>query len=545
MSARTLVDTRLGPFRIEGILGDGAMSEVYAAVDERLERRVALKVLRPHLARSAEVRQRFAREARLASKLDHPNIVTVYDADEADGLFYIAMRLVDGQDLGRLIVAKGALSVSRSVRFLTQAAAALDVAHASGLIHRDVKPANMLVARTERGPERLFLTDFGLTRMIGSDSRHTQTGQIVGSVHYMSPEQIEGREVTHLSDVYSLGCVLYECLTGRTPFERESDLAVLWAHVNAQAPSVSSEASVPRSLDAVIEGALAKSPEDRYQSCGDLARGTKAALRRRHLPTRRQRSTPSSYTRRVSPDDLVTRKGRERVTGTLKSFVFTTAVLALLGGTAVGLARVTGVWNPTRQIDVGDRSRLGTATGVTGGDQETSGALRARRGEEPIRTQSRSNDSDPDSGTRLTGGLGTGESRTDTEVAPFAGSDIPEKVSRTVTRQYNAASLDGYGQDCVGDNVGCVEFIAQRGERYVSISIDDSGGQIVRAWLKRDFNADGIIDGDWIEVCAETSKPVRVSPGAVVRIQLQRGECGSVESTPTTGTVTAVFSNRA
>lgn len=543
MPAGTLVDARLGPFRVEHLLGDGAMSEVYAAVDERLRRRVALKVLRPHLARSAEVRQRFAREARLASQLDHRNIVAVYDADEADGLFYISMRLVDGHDLGRLIAAKGSLSMTRSTRFLTQAAAALDAAHATGLIHRDVKPANMLVARSERGSERLFLTDFGLTRMIGSDSRHTQTGQIVGSVHYMSPEQIEGREVTHLSDVYSLGCVLFECLTGSTPFERDSDLAVLWAHVNAQAPSVSGAASVPRSLDAVIERALAKSPEERYQSCGDLARGMKTSLRRRHLPTRRQRSTPGSYTRRVSPDDLVTRRGRGRVTGTLKSLVFTTAVLALLGGTAVGLARVTGVWSPTRQIDIGDRSRLGT-DGDVAATEQSSGTSRAQGGRGSVRASSRRNDDGPGAGTRVAGGLGTGQVGPDTEIAPFAGSDIPERVTRTVTREYNATALDGYGQDCVRDNVGCVEFTVQRGESYLSISIDDSSGRAVRAIVKRDLDGDGTIDGEWVDLCNRSSKPIRVVAGALVRVLLQRGDCDGVESAPTTGTVTAIFSDR-
>lgn len=546
MRGRTLIGERLGPFKIEGLIGEGATSEVYAAVDERLDRGIALKILPRHFAKSADVRQRFAAESRLASRLNHPHVVPIYEADEIDGLLYISMLRVDGSDLGHLLAAKGPLSPSRTVRIVGQAASALGAAHATGLIHRDVKPQNILVARTEGGTDHVFLTDFGLTKVIGSASRHTQTGQIVGTVHYMSPEQIEGRDVTHLSDVYSLGCVLFECLTGRTPFERDSDLAVLWAHVNADVPVTSEVGGAARSLDAVIGRALAKAPEDRYQSCGELARGMRAALRRRHLPAPRGPSTPASYTRRITPDDLTPKPGRASFTDALKTLVFTSVVIGLMAMAVVGFARMTDMWSPGGSVADGEPSRLGGSSAA----QEVRGGRRAdpvaRDDKRSSRASGDRDDASLEVAAPAAGDFDTPYENTfDPGSGAIPGSDVPQRISRTATRSYNAASLDGYGQDCVGNNVGCVEFIALPGERFVSISLDDSSGQTVRAWLKRDFDADGVIDGDWVEVCGRTSMPVRVSPGTVVKIQLQRGECGSVESTPTTGIVTAVFSNRA
>lgn len=543
MRGRALTGQQLGPFKIDRLIGEGATSEVYAAIDERLARPVALKVLPRHFAKSSEVRRRFAAEARHASQLNHPHVVPIYEADELDGLLYISMLQVEGPDLGRLLEEKGSLSLSRTARLIAQASAALDAAHATGLIHRDVKPQNILIARNERGSDHVFLTDFGLTKAIGSASRHTQTGQIVGTVHYMSPEQIEGREVTQLSDVYSLGCVLYECLSGKTPFERDSDLAVLWAHVNADVPTVSDAARVSHSLDGVIKKALAKDPAERYQSCAELSRAFRSALRRRHLPVPRQRPAVGPYTRRVSPDDL---KMREGFGNALKTLAFTTVAVALATTTLLGVARVTGVWGPAQQTfsDEGNRSRLGSPDAQT----NDSGNLSAREsgGESRGDSNFRSARGDPEDASHSFAAEAryTGAEGFDPESDGLPGSPLSQTVTRTATRDYNAASLDGYGQECVGRNVGCVEFVAQEGEHYVSVAIDDASGRAVRAWVKRDLDGDGAADGEWVGLCRRTEEPIKIRPGAVVRVLLQQGQCGGVESTPTTGTVTAVFSNR-
>lgn len=541
MTAHALLHDRLGPFRVEHLLGEGAMSEVYAAIDERLDRPVALKVLHRHLARSADVRKRFATESRLAARLNHPHIVPIYEADEIDGLLYISMYRVDGSDLSQLLVSKGPLSPTRTAKIISQAASALDAAHDTGLIHRDVKPANMLVSRSERGTDHVFLSDFGLTKVIGSASRHTQTGQIVGTVHYMSPEQIAGRDVTHLSDVYSLGCVLYECLTGATPFERDSDLAVLWAHVNADVPAIAESPKVPRSLDDVIQSALAKGSEDRYQSAGELARAVRTALRRRHLPTPRRQATAGSYVRRVSQSDFKQETPLSRLGNALRTVLFTAVVLASLGSTAVGLARVTGIWSPAQQDGVGERSRLGDVAAGRSEDASSSTAS-GRDRQQTLRTRASSVDADaseePPATQRSRAGA-TGFHPPRTQAIPNA---VPGPISRTASRQYNAAAIDGYGDECVGSNLGCVEFTAGPKERFVWIRVDDSSGGVVRAWVKRDLDADGSVDGEWAPLCGELNEPLRIVPGALVRVVLQRGKCGSLDSTPTTGRVTAVFS---
>ncbi len=210
----------LAAYAIERLLGRGGMGEVYLATHEGLGRRVALKLLAPELAADPAFRERFIAESRLAASLDHPHIVPIYEAGETDGRLFLAMRYVEGDDLGALIAAAGPLEPGRAVGLLAGIGAALDAAHDRGLVHRDVKPANILVARTARGEEHAYLGDFGLTKLLGSDAGFTRSGQLVGSVDYVAPEQIEGRPVDHRVDVYSLACVLYTALTGRPPYAR-------------------------------------------------------------------------------------------------------------------------------------------------------------------------------------------------------------------------------------------------------------------------------------------------------------------------------------
>ena len=273
------VGTELAGYRIEALIGRGGMGVVYRAEDLRLQRKVALKLLPPELSGDESFRERFIRESRLAASLDHQNIIPIYDAGEAEGVLYIAMRYVEGTDLKTLVQRGGALEPARALSVLGQVASALDAAHARGLVHRDVKPANILLA-TEPGSEtadHVYLSDFGLTKATGSGTRLTQTGQFVGTIDYVPPEQIQGGEVDGRGDLYSLGCVLYECLTGETPFRRDSEVAVLWAHVQDEMPPVTSRrADLPPGLDAVLGKALAKNPDDRYASCRDLV----AAARR-------------------------------------------------------------------------------------------------------------------------------------------------------------------------------------------------------------------------------------------------------------------------
>lgn len=278
------VDTRIGSelfgYRVEALLGRGGMSVVYRAHDLALDRKVALKLLSPELAGDERFRARFLRESRVAASLDHPNVVPIYEAGEAEGLLCIAMRYVEGTDLKRLLREEGALEPGRALDYCAQVAAALDTAHEHGLVHRDVKPSNVLI--TQSG--HCYLADFGLTYSAAERSDLTQTGHLLGTVDYAAPEQIEGKAVDGRADVYSLGCLLYECLTGSVPFGKESDLAVLWAHVNEPPPGL---ASCPE-LEPVVKRALAKRPDDRYPTCGALVAAARDALPKPEAPSRRR-----------------------------------------------------------------------------------------------------------------------------------------------------------------------------------------------------------------------------------------------------------------
>ncbi|MFE3165717.1 serine/threonine-protein kinase [Streptomyces sp. NPDC059224] len=262
--------TRIAGYEVEGEIGRGGMAVVYRAKDLRLDRTVALKLLAPEMARNDTFRRRFTHESRVAAALDHPHIVPIFEAGETDGVLYIAMRYVSGPDLRALLDQEGVLSVAAALRIATQVASALDAAHEHDLVHRDVKPGNVLVARGTDSdhPEHVYLTDFGLTKKSLSLTGFTTVGEFVGTLDYVAPEQISGRPVDGRCDLYSLGCVVFEMLAGGPPFVRDEDIALLWAHQYDRPPALSEVRSgLPPGLDEVFAKALAKVPEDRYGSC--------------------------------------------------------------------------------------------------------------------------------------------------------------------------------------------------------------------------------------------------------------------------------------
>ena len=239
----------------------------------RLHRRVALKVITPELSSNDRFQERFRREARSQAALDHPNVVTVHDFGDADGQLYISMQLIKGPSLKDL-VPRGELDLSRVVRVLRPIADALDAAHDAGMIHRDFKPQNILIGSRDHA----YLADFGLTQALGQPGL-TRTGQFVGTLDYIAPEQIHGKPATRRSDVYAFGAVLFECLTGRVPYERESDAAILFAHVSEPPPRPSEvRADVPRAVDEVLEHAMAKDPEQRVDSASAVIDALEAAI---------------------------------------------------------------------------------------------------------------------------------------------------------------------------------------------------------------------------------------------------------------------------
>jgi protein kinase-like protein len=261
-----------GGFRLEGELGRGGMGVVYLAEQLNLGRKVALKVIAPELSQDPDFQARFEREARLAASLDHPNVVPVFEAGNVDGLLYLAMRYVKGTDLGALLAAEGRLLPERAAHIADQLGAALDAAHGNALIHRDVKPGNVLLAG-QSASAHVYLTDFGLTKEASSQSAQlTNTGQWVGTVDYVAPEQLDGRPIDARTDVYSLGCVIFQMLAGTVPYGGTS-LQKMWGHGSAQPPSLQNiDPELARRFDPVIARAMAKDPDHRFRSAGDLGR---------------------------------------------------------------------------------------------------------------------------------------------------------------------------------------------------------------------------------------------------------------------------------
>ena len=260
--------------RIEAVIGRGGMGVVYRATQLDLERLVALKIVAPELVQDETARRRFVQESRLAASIDHPHVIPIHRAGEEGGVPYLVMRYVAGDDGRSLVRREGPLSPERAARIVAQVADALDAAHMAGLVHRDVKPANVLLGAGDHA----YLSDFGLTRHVRSISDATRTGHWVGTLDYVAPEQIRGGEIDARADVYALGCLLFFLLTAQVPFPSEGDEAKLWAHLTAPPPRVTAVASeTPAAFDDVIRRALAKAPDDRYQSAGDLGRAAVAA----------------------------------------------------------------------------------------------------------------------------------------------------------------------------------------------------------------------------------------------------------------------------
>jgi serine/threonine-protein kinase len=272
----------LAGYRCEEEIGRGGMAVVYRAHDDHLDRRVALKVLAPDLARDEVFRARFIQESRIAAAAEHPNIIPVFSAGEADGVLYIAMRYVPDGDVRTLIDRVGPLPAARACALIAQAASALDAAHARGLVHRDVKPTNMLLEispRTSR-PDHLYLSDFGLAKPSAAATGLTATGQFFGTVDYVAPEQIQGDPLDGRTDQYALACAAFEMLSGSPPFQRENGMAVISAQLSEPPPSLSARVpGLPAAADRVIARALAKSPADRYDRCLDFAEALLAACR--------------------------------------------------------------------------------------------------------------------------------------------------------------------------------------------------------------------------------------------------------------------------
>ena len=271
--------SQIAGYRLMEQIGRGGMAVVYRAIDLRLDRPVALKILAPELARDESFRHRFIRECRAAAAVDHPCIIPVFDAGEAGGVLFIAMRYVSGRDVRTLLDREGSLPADRVVSIIEQVASALDAAHARGLVHRDVKPANMLLDSSASSGQldHVYLSDFGLTKQSELTSSLTSTGQFLGTLDYIAPEQIEGSKlVDGRADLYSLGCAAFELLSGAPPFRRDQGVAVIWAQISAPPPRLTDlRPGLPAGIDSVLAKALAKAPSDRYQTCLEFA----AALR--------------------------------------------------------------------------------------------------------------------------------------------------------------------------------------------------------------------------------------------------------------------------
>jgi DNA-binding beta-propeller fold protein YncE/predicted Ser/Thr protein kinase len=354
--------------RILGVAGRGGMGVVYRALQLDLERPVALKLIAPQLAEDPGFRERFARESRVAASIDHPNVIPIYYTGEHDGTLYIAMRYVEGSDLRTLVRAEGRLDPGRAAHIVGQVASALDAAHARGIVHRDVKPANVLLGAGDHA----YLTDFGLTKSLTSHTVSTRDGGWVGTLGYVAPEQIRGGRIDARADVYALGCVLYHALSGTPPYQRDTDEATLWAHLHDDPPSIAAHAAgVPARFDEVLRRAMAKDPDERYPSAGDLGRAALAAAGRGAAPGPERRvavgeAAPGDEQETVvSPDQAATAvAGRRPVGGRLWPWALAAlpiaalAVIAALalGGDGDGDGQTTGRGTTTATTPQGDAS---------------------------------------------------------------------------------------------------------------------------------------------------------------------------------------------
>jgi DNA-binding SARP family transcriptional activator/ABC-type oligopeptide transport system substrate-binding subunit len=334
-----------GGYRIESVLARGGMSVVYLAEHRGLGRKVALKLLASRLAEDARFRERFVRESQIAASLDHPNVIPIYEAGELRGQLFIAMRYVAGTDLRALLRERGRLEEVRVLSIMRQVAGALDAAHSAGLVHRDVKPGNVLMAQApgSKGDEHVYLADFGLTKRTSSESGISEMGHFVGTLDYAAPEQFQGKPLDARTDLYSLGCVLYECLVGHPPFRAETDAMVMYAHLMQAPPAVTAERpDLLDGIDEVVATAMAKKPEDRYASCGELANAAAAGL---GLAPERLFANGRPEPRRLKRVRRPWRRRRVAI-GVIASLVIAALVATLvriIGGEAAGASFEPGI----------------------------------------------------------------------------------------------------------------------------------------------------------------------------------------------------------
>ena len=336
-------------YRIEAVVGRGGMGVVYRATDLRLERPVALKLVAPELAENELFRRRFLKEPKLAAALDHPHVVPIYEAGEHEGRLYLAMRFVDGSDMRTLLRQDGGLPLERALAILAQVASALDAAHRRGLVHRDVKPANVLV--DEDG--HAYLTDFGVTKQLGGDS--TDTGQLVGTLDYLAPEQIRGEAIDGRADQYALACVLYECVAGAPPFHRDTEAETLWAHMQERVPSVPGRPE----LDPVLRKALAKEPGDRYGSCAELIEAARLALAGVRVPLPAScagagRWSPPGWSRSPPPPSRSSSRAAATTARRRSPRPPAGNGVAAIDGAGARLASFTGTDTPPSNVAVGE-----------------------------------------------------------------------------------------------------------------------------------------------------------------------------------------------
>jgi serine/threonine-protein kinase len=343
-----------GDWRIDRLIGRGGMGVVYLATDRRLNRPVAIKLIADDRASDPAFRERFQREAQLTAAIDHPNVIPVYSAGEIDGQLYLTTRFVDGTDLQECLRREGPLDPKRAAGVVQQVAEALDAAHAAGLVHRDVKPANVLLSG-----RHAYLSDFGLTRSVEATAQLTDTDERLGTVDFMSPEQLRGGRVDARSDVYALGCLLYTALTGRPPFHRSTAAATITAHLESPPPRASDHGGVPDQFDDVIGRALEKDAERRYPSAGDLGRAAVAAAegqitRELGHSVARGEAAPLEETRPVelAPTARVALKENKRRNLVVEAVVI--AAFLVIALVVIAIALTSGGSDPNRKLSSAD-----------------------------------------------------------------------------------------------------------------------------------------------------------------------------------------------
>jgi serine/threonine-protein kinase len=466
--------------RIEGVLGRGGMGVVYRGTELRLGRPVALKLIATEQASDPDVRERFEREARLTASIEHPNVVPVYGAGEEDGHLYLVMRYVPGTDLHHLLRQDGRLAPARAATIVAQVGGALDAAHAAGLVHRDVKPANVLV-----GAEAAYLSDFGITRVQASDTRITDSGNWIGTVDFMAPEHLRGEPTDARADVYALGCVLYTALTGTPPFRRETVPATITAHLHDAPPRPSETPGVPVAFDSVIARALAKDPADRYPSAGDLGRAALAAAAgERAMTARGSVATGAATAEEAEPTRIAPAPGA--------------TVVAAPSAMATALAPEAP---PTRHAGAG----AGNGSGAGAGAGRRPAAVKVQRGRgrklalgAPIVVLAIpailvirwiGGGGDPP-----TGPLSAGEVRSAAQsfASAYSGEDA-DALRRTLTtgvRRYGATGGVQRGRPAVVSTYRA-QFAADQVEQYQLDDLQVSGGRVGRAEGRYTVTRDG------------------------------------------------------